>query len=134
MKINIDKTTIQKTSDAIRKALNKVKFDVGDYAKDAYNSVKDTADFVVQEVELRMPSKLERLKKNVESLESKHYAKFVVLKNAEKFQKEDPYTVYKLQKEFELMTKQLQKATEEYNTFAARQKMAQQAFDRLNNF
>lgn len=134
MKIKVDKTTIIRTGETLKNTFKKVKSEVQDYAKETYKTLKDKTEMVIQEIELNIPTKLERLKNNANYLELKHYTKFMDLKNAEKLQKEDPFTVYKRQKDFELITKRLQKATAEYNNFAAKQKAAQEAFDRLNNF
>lgn len=96
-------------------------------AKQSYQTVINTVDKIIN------PPKAEVLKNKITEAQKQFLIKDLQLSSLKNSSPKDYYAIYYKQSELTKAGKAVEKATLEYNKFAAQQSAAQKAFDELNN-
>ncbi len=98
-----------------------------DDAKDAYETLKQKyAQYTME------PPKLDVLRQRVTELQKQVLFKSAFLSELKRRAPEQTMLIYQREKELQKLEQQAQIAIEKYNDFAAKQAVAQRAFDELN--
>lgn len=121
------KETAQKAADLTEEAIES--------AKCTYARVRPKVDEFIAYAQFALnPPKIETLSKKMTEAQKEYLAKTVYYDEYSRQFPEEYFKLHKMKIELHKLQQKAQKATDEYNSFAARQAAAQRAFEQINNF